>query len=306
MKNKAYVVLLTATILLLVSSIALVVVGGTSAHAQEEAVMTIKADKTSYAVGDTITLSGTIGRTVKAGGEQQPVVLQVSNPINAVYRLTKVPVAADGSWNYEFKIGGVLGIRGEYRAVAIYNGQQAETTFSFTKFNFAAAEEAPSPPPTLPTTTTAAEEMQTYNVGIGGQEYEIRYVIEGGKVTDIKADPDSSTLTVTVNQTQKGILNIELPRTVVNAKSDGGRDANYTVVIDQGGEGEAAAPIFKEEMGHGARTLIIDLPAGTRTVEITGTTMAPEFHEVAATILLAMAIIGAIATTRREDFKDRS
>jgi hypothetical protein len=60
-------------------------------------------------------------------------------------------------------------------------------------------------------------------------------------------------------------------------------------------------------MGHGARTLIIDLPAGTRTVEIMGTTMAPEFHEVAATILLAMAIIiGAIITTRREDFNDRS
>jgi uncharacterized cupredoxin-like copper-binding protein len=241
MKNKAYIVLLTATTLLLVSSIALVVGGGTSAYAQEEAVMTIKADKTSYAAGDTITLSGTVGGgTVKAGGgeQQQPVVLQVSNPINAVYRLTKVPVAADGSWNYEFKIGGVLGIRGEYRAVAIYSGKQAETTFSFTKFNFAAAEEAPPlPPPTPPTTTTAAgEKMQTYNVGIGGQEYEIRYVIEGGKVTDIKADPDSSTLTVTVNQTQKGILNIELPRTVVDAKSDGGRDANYTVVvIDHGG-----------------------------------------------------------------------
>ncbi len=277
MKNKAYVPI--AILLLMASPVALVVVGGT-AHAQA---LTIKAHKTDYGAGDTITLSGTVG-IVQAGQERQPVVvLQISNPINAVYRPTQVPVAADGSWSYQFKIGGMMGIRGEYRAVAIYSdGQQAETTFNFT------AKEAPSP-------TTMAEEMQTFEVEISSQQYDIRYMVEGGEVTGMTADLDFATLTVTIDQTENGTLTIELPRVILDAKSDGGEDAGYTIVIDDREEG---AVVFEEETGNDTRTLIISLPAGTETVEVTGTTMVPEFRMVAA-IVLAMAIFGAIAVTRR-------
>jgi hypothetical protein len=257
MKNKAYI--LIAILLVLVSQVG-------SAHAQA---VTIEADKSAYKGGDTVTLSGTVG-PVQAG---TPVVLQISNPIKAVYRLVQVPVAADGSWNYDFKIGGVLGTRGEYTAEAIYRGQQAETTFYFT------ARE------------TRIAQMQAADLQIDGRGYDIGYMIDGGEVTNITADPDSTTLTVKIEQTENGTLTIELPRIVVDAKSDRGDDADYTVVID------GSETVFEEETSNGSRTLIIDLPAGAQTVEITGTTMVPEFGVIAA-LMLAVLMVAAVGVAR--------
>lgn len=257
MKNKAYI--LIAVLPVIVSQIG-------SAHAQA---VTIEADKSAYKGSDTITLSGTVG-PVQAG---TPVVLQISNPIKAVYRLVQVPVAADGSWSYNFKIGGVLGTRGEYTAEATYRGQQAETTFYFT------ARE------------TRIAQMQTAQLQIDGRGYDIGYMIDGGEVTNITADPDSTTLTVKVEQSENGTLTIELPRIVVDAKSERGDDADYTVVID------GSETVFEEETSNGSRTLIIDLPAGAQTVEITGTTMVPEFG-VIAVLMLAVLLFAVVGVAR--------
>ena len=85
----------------------------------------VEVDKSSYSIGETVSISGGIPKVV----EGIPVVIQVFNPRNVLYSIDQVMPAADGSYSSIANIGGKLGITGTYTVKAIYSGQSAETTF---------------------------------------------------------------------------------------------------------------------------------------------------------------------------------
>lgn len=68
----------------------------------------VEVDAESYSTGDTIRVTGNVGGNVTG----EPLVIQVFNPGGAAYRFDQVEVADDGSYTYEFKVGGPLGIGG--------------------------------------------------------------------------------------------------------------------------------------------------------------------------------------------------
>src|SRR5574338_1242243 len=145
---------LMAILLASVASVALI----SNANAQTTSV-TVKTDKTSYSVGDQITISGTV-TNVQQG---QPVLIQVFNPKGALARTEPVSVAADGTWTYTFPSGGpLMADGGEYRVKASYKGFSKETTFSF------------------PGSGVGPSQWKTINAVINGENHPIRYQITGG------------------------------------------------------------------------------------------------------------------------------
>jgi predicted secreted protein with PEFG-CTERM motif len=235
----------------------------------------VNTDKTNYATGDTITVTGNVG-TVTPG---QPVLYRVLDRQDKVYQFGEVPVAADGSYSFSFAVGGDLGADGQYRVAVTYAGKSAETTF-----NVGASE--------------LTEGFQTATLVIDDETYEIQYRIIGGTLDDLSGDAESATITAEIAAEGDGQLVIRMPREVADARGGDGEDTDYVVILDDVGEEEIPDDDYDDRV----RTLTIDFNADTTSIEILGTFVAPEFGTIAA-LILAVAIVGMIlATTRRSHF----
>lgn len=271
MDYKAYT--LMAVLLASVASVALV---GT-ANAQA---LTVETEQPGYAAGDTIKVSGEVG-TVQAG---LPVLIRVFNPNGALARTDQITPVADGSYTYSFPAGGpLMGVSGEYRAAVTYRNNTEETAFNFI-------------------TSEGGQIWRTVTVEIAGREHPIRYQINGGTLTNMTADPETATLTATINSTAPGALVVELPRSIIQSLSEvgaptGGNDTDFEAFVDTEGG------IFDETMtNRTVRELTIPFEQGAEEIEIVGTWVVPEFGAIAA-IILAIAIVGIIvATTRYSKF----
>lgn len=268
MDYKAY-----ALMAILLASVALV---GT-ANAQA---LTVETGQPSYAAGDAIEVSGEVG-TVQAG---LPVLIQVFNPNGVLARTDQISPVADGSYTYSFPAGGpLMGVSGEYRAAVTYRDNTEETIFNFI-------------------TSEGGQIWRTITVDIAGREHPIRYQINGGTLTNMTADPETATLTATINSTAPGALVVELPRSMIQSLSEvgaptGGNDTDFEAFVDtEGGT-------FDETMtNRTVRELTIPFEQGAEEIEIVGTWVVPEFGAIAA-IILAIAIVGIIvATTRYSKF----
>ena len=271
MDYKAYA--LMAILLASVASVALV---GT-ANAQA---LTVETGQPSYAAGDTIEVSGEVG-TVQAG---LPVLIRVFNPNDALARTDQITPVADGSYTYSFPAGGpLMGVSGEYRAAVTYRNNTEETAFNFI-------------------TSEGGQTWRTVTVEIAGREHPIRYQINNGTLTNMTADPETATLTATINSTAPGALVVGLPRSIIQSLSEvgaptGGNDTDFEAFVDTEGG------IFDETMtNRTVRVLTIPFDQGAEEIEIVGTWVVPEFGAIAA-IILAIAIVGIIvATTRYSKF----
>jgi predicted secreted protein with PEFG-CTERM motif len=266
MEYKAY-----ALMAILLTSVGAV---GTLGIAYAQTGFTVATDKTDYSAGDTIKISGNVGQTPTG----QPLLIQVFNPKGAAYRFDQTTVAADGSYTYELKVGGKLGETGKYNVKVSYNGVSKETTFNFT-----AGQIGPG------------GQWKTTNVDIGGKTYQIQYMITGGTLNKLTADPSNATLTAMINSTTDGSLSLKLPREIMDSK-DGGKDSDYVVFVDQ------SEDFADDDFGASVRTVTIPFSAGAEQIDVVGTFMVPEFGAIAA-IVLAVAIVGIIvATTKYSKF----
>lgn len=271
MDYKAYA--LMAVLLASVASLALV---GT-ANAQA---LTVETGQPGYAAGDTVEVSGEVG-AVQAG---LPVLIRVFNPNGALARTDQITPVADGSYTYSFPAGGpLMGVSGEYRAAVTYRNNTEETAFNFI-------------------TSQGEQTWRTVTVEIAGREHPIRYQINGGTLTNMTADPETATLTATINSTAPGALVVELPRSMIQSLSEvgaptGGNDTDFEAFVDTEGG------IIDETMtNRTVRELTIPFEQGAGEIEIVGTWVVPEFGAIAA-IILAIAIVGIIvATTRYSKF----
>jgi predicted secreted protein with PEFG-CTERM motif len=259
---------LMAILLASVASVALVGV----AYAQTT--LTVETDADSYETGDDITISGQLTATTI----NQPLLIQVLDPQGNRDRIDQVDAAADGSYTYTFRAGGLMNTNGEYTVLVSYKTTDEETTFDFT--------------------STAEPIWKTFTIRVGDQSYPVQYRITGGTVQNMVPAEDTASLTVTISSTADGTLDIRLPRNVIDARdgADGrsGADEDFVVFAD-----EASLDTADEtETTDARRTLSIDFEQGTESLEIVGTWAIPEFGAIAA-IVLAVAIVGIIVATAR-------
>lgn len=92
-----------------------------------------------------------------------------------------------------------------------------------------------------------------------------------GEVKNITIDKPFNAIIIELVANDDGELTIQLPRTLIDAKNNG-EDAEFIIVKD-------LEIIGYEEIDNNTdyRTLRIDIPAGTTSIEIVGTSIVPEF-----------------------------
>ena len=264
-----------ALMAILLASVASVALVG-AAYAQT-ATLTVRTDKSSYASGDDITVTGNLNATAI----NQPLLIQVKGPHN-IDVIDQFNANPDGSYSYKFRAGGLMNSDGSgtYTVTVSYKG----TTTNQATFQY--------------TASVGGIGWKTFTIKVGNDSYPVQYKITGGTVQNMVPSTATSDLTITINSTDKGNLLIRLPRNVIDARAGSdlrsGADENFTLFAD-----DVPSDTWDQtEQTADRRTLSIDFEQGTETIDIVGTWAIPEFGAIAA-IILAIAIVGIIVATAR-------
>jgi len=125
---------------------------------------------------------------------------------------------------------------------------------------------------TISVSTTYAQNStsafgEVTSVFVNGKNYPLKYSITTGKLLGVVEDKDKATLIPVISAiSDKGTLNIEIPRNILDAKGQSNADAKFVVHVD----GKDAT--FRETSNNPtARTLSIDFNKDARLIEIIGT-----------------------------------
>jgi predicted secreted protein with PEFG-CTERM motif len=128
---------------------------------------------------------------------------------------------------------------------------------------------------------------------IGNASYQIRYQISGeNQLKAMWVQRDNITLAAEISAVSDGVLNIELPRDVIDSKKQSNADDAYAVFVD--GQFVPYDEIINNSQ---ARILLIEFSNGSEQIEITGTHVVPEFGSLAA-LVLAISIASMVLVTK--------
>ncbi len=245
----------------------------TSIYAQTAPNITTSADKSAYTIGDKIVISG----AVKAVVPETPLTIQILDNNNNLVQVAQINISQDGRYAETINATGPLWkSSGTYTAKVQYGPSvTAQTTFVFSSS-------------AVPTNSYFTVKDQTSQ-----QTFIVNYTITGGTVNDITIDPQSISLIVSLNSTRDGSVTLQIPRSLVDAKTDAGVDDSFIILID----GAETKP-QSEEAYSDFRTLTIQTLQGDKEVEIIGTQIVPEFGPIAA-LVFAIAIISIIAVSAK-------
>ena len=239
-----------------------------------EPLITTTTDKSSYLIGDTIVVSGAV-KSVVTG---TPLTIQILDPNNNLVQVAQIDVSADGKYTDTIKAVGVLWkATGTYTVKVQYGlpNVTAQTTFTFQSSIIPISNVFRVTDPTS---------QQTFNVN---------YTISGGAVKDMTIDAQSISLVVSVNSTSDGTITLQLPRPLIDAKTNSGQDDAFIILID----GAEVKP-QSESSDSNFRNITIQFLQGDQDIEIIGTQIVPEFGPIAA-LVLAIAIISIIAVSAK-------
>jgi len=127
-------------------------------------------------------------------------------------------------------------------------------------------------------------EQSTNTINFNGTNYVIPSSIEGGKIQSISIDSQSKEMKILIQSTSNGVMTIDLPRILIDAKENGS-DTHYVVLANNHGVN------FKELVTADYRELTITFLNGTTTIEIKGSQIVPEFGPIVPLVLIASIII---------------
>ena len=236
--------------------------------------ITVNTDKPSYLLGDTIVISG----SVKSPVQNTQLSIQIFDPNNNLVHVDQIDVSKDGRYTDTIKAVGVYWkINGNYTVKVQYAlpGVTAQTTFTFQS--------------SVPLVSNVFEVKDPNSQ----QTFGVNYTITGGTVKNISIDVQSISLIVSVNSTSDGTITLQIPRALVDAKTNSGQDDAFIILID----GAEVKP-QSESSNSDYRNLTIQFYQGDQDIEIIGTQIVPEFGPIAA-LVLAIAIISIIAVSAK-------
>ncbi len=128
-------------------------------------------------------------------------------------------------------------------------------------------------------------------ISVEGSNDTIGYEIIGGELLNVTPEVDSSSLIISLDATDDGLLTLTIPRSVMDATFNGEEDEFFVLV-----DGEEVD--FSEDVTSTDRTLTIAFYAEAEEIEIIGTFVVPEFGTIAA-MILAVAIVSIIAVSAK-------
>ena len=242
-------------------------------YGQTAPLITVNTDKTSYSIGDTIVVSG----AVKSVVEGTPLTIQIFDSNNNLAQIAQIDVSSDGKYSKTilatgplWKTNGVYTIKVQYQP-----NVTAQTTFAFQA------------------TVVPVSNMFQVKDPSSQQIFNVNYTINGGSVKDMTIDAQSISLIVTLNSTNEGDITLQIPRTLIDAKTGSGQDDAFIILID----GAEVKP-QSETSDSNYRNLTIHFFQGDQDIEIIGTQIIPEFGPIAA-LVLAIAIVSIIAVSAK-------
>jgi hypothetical protein len=103
-------------------------------------------------------------------------------------------------------------------------------------------------------------------INVNGSSFVIPYGITGGKLVSVNTDIPSKSLIVSIQSTGDGILNMTLPRTLIDARQDGD-ETHFTVLVNNHGTN------YNEIESYADRTLSVPFHVGAEKIQIIGTQM---------------------------------
>ena len=103
---------------------------------------------------------------------------------------------------------------------------KAENSELRTKLNLPEPEPEPTPEPEPEIVETTA----IFEVNAGGRTYDVEYTIKGGTVTNMMVDYDLFTLKVHVASNEGGAITLDLPRKLIDAKKQDGKDDTFIIL----------------------------------------------------------------------------
>ena len=236
--------------------------------------ITVTTDKSFYTINDPIVISG----VVKAVVPETPITIQIFNANNNLVNVDQINVSQDGTYSdTNIKAKGPLWVSGGIYTVKVQYGPTvtAQTTFTFA---------------------SSIKSVSNYFIvkdPSSQQTFSVNYTISGGMVKDMTIDSQSISLIVSLNSTSDGTITLQIPRSLIDAKTSNGQDDSFIVLIDG-----AEVKLSGEETNNSFRTLTIQFLQGDQDVEIIGTQIVPEFGTIAA-LVLAIAIISIIAVSAK-------
>ena len=113
-----------------------------------------------------------------------------------------------------------------------------------------------------------------YNLTINDKSYPIKFNITGGILDSIAVDGDQAILSVNINaSTNEGQFEIELPRDLIDSKTQSNTDKPYLVYED---DIDKAISFIESKTTDRTRTLLITFNNEDNVIEIQGTEVLSE------------------------------
>ena len=216
--------------------------------------MTIGPDNNRYATNDTITVSGHVDQ-ILLNQNHNKIQIEVYNPNNILFKSDQVVVDKNGTYSYQFKISGLLGVSGEYNVNVI-----------------------PIPAENIGIGFTY--ESSPYSLTVENKTFSFVYKIDGGKINSITVNPHEKSLTLYLSQVRS--LTLKLPRELIDSKDDKNNDIPFLVFTNH------TKTEFQDTVSPYTRTLSIDIPPmqegnnillrENAAIKIIGTILTPQVN----------------------------
>ena len=212
--------------------------------------ITVTTDKPSYNNGDEIMITGHVSQL----NSNSAVNLRIFNPSQNLVSVGQLVPDSNGDFiKTLLTVGPLWTNAGTYTVEAQYGtgSQPVTTTFFFSGGTG--------------TSTVTQVINATYPLQVGGQNYNILYVMKGGTVSSMNILAPQYTLEIILNANADGSITVTIPRTLMDAKSTN-TDINFIITVN----GQSITQ-FTEIMNPTVRVLSIPFHAGDTKIDIMGT-----------------------------------
>lgn len=145
----------------------------------------------------------------------------------------------------------------------------------------------------IPSLPAFAQQASSYEIKNpqGGQSYDVNYTTTGAVINTMFVNTRDTSLIILMNATSDGNIVIDLPRSLIDARTGTGDD-QFIVLVDD------TYTTFHETKTPVDRTLSIPFAAGSSRIEIIGTQVMPEFGSLPL-VILAVSIVSIVILSSR-------
>jgi len=248
---------------------------GSNNRSQQILPIAVSTDKDVYNRTSIIIVSGHVQNAITG----QTVTMEVSDSTGKTVEVNQLTLNSNGDFQDKINTSSPLWSSDGTYTIYVQGGASQGLLTATTQFTLSGGGQL----------SCKSEQL---SATVGPELYCIDYSIEGGTASGATLNTASKTLVVNIQADSDGQITLNIPRSVLDAKSNT-NDTTFVVLVD----GEDVQQ-FTDSSTADVRNITIPFQAGSEKIEIVGTQIVPEFGSIAA-LVLAIAIISIIAVSAK-------